>query len=313
MKLLLLLLPLSFFFLSTARAQGDFTIMSWNVENAFDIHHDAGKNDEEFLPEGNHRWSWQRFFRKLNDIAKTIVAIDSVKPIDIIGLCEVENDTVLTYLTQRTPLHKLGYRYIMTHSPDERGIDVALLYAHTRFRLLSHESIRVPTNTPTRDVLHATGIMPTGDTLDIYLLHLPSKLGGAPAAQRRKAVTGRMLQNIDSVTQARPHANIIVMGDFNDELTGRRMKPFTSRGFIDVMDGLKPGTYKFQGQWSTLDHILIKSTRFQTESHIATLPFLLESDPTNGGQKPRRTFLGTRYNAGISDHLPVWMKIKRRE
>ena len=291
-------------------AQDYFSIMAWNVENLFDTLHDDGKQDEEFLPEGNRRWSRYRLFKKLKDIGKTIVAVDSVKPVEVIGLCEVENDTVLTYLTERTPLRRLGYKYVMTHSADERGIDVALLYAPLRFHLIAHESLHAPTRQPVRDVLHATGTIPTGDTLDIYLLHLPSKLGGAQASSNRKAVIHSILEHTDSICHARQHPHIIIMGDFNDELTGKRMQPFLKQGFVDVIARQKPGTYKYQGQWSVLDHILLKSASIHYSAGISAIPFLLEPDQTHQGQKPFRTYLGPRYNGGISDHLPVWLRIK---
>ena len=126
-KYIVLLTAISLCLCIQAEGQGNFSVMAWNVENVFDTLHDAGKLDEEFLPEGSHRWTRYRLFRKLKAIGKTIVAVDSVQPIDVIGLCEVENDTVMTCLTERTQLRKLGYHYIMTHSEDERGIDVALL------------------------------------------------------------------------------------------------------------------------------------------------------------------------------------------
>ena len=52
--------------------------------------------------------------------------------------CEVENDTVLRDLTRRSPLKELSYRYVMTHSPDLSGIDVALLYQRDLFLSLIH-------------------------------------------------------------------------------------------------------------------------------------------------------------------------------
>ena len=299
-----------------AEAQGYFSVMAWNVENAFDTIHDEGKQDEDFLPEGKNHWTRYRFFKKLREIGKTIVAIDSICPIDVVGLCEVENDTVLTCLTERTQLRKLGYRYVMTHSQDERGIDVALLYAPMRFRLTSYESLRTNTSSPVRDVLHATGIIPQGDTLDIYMVHLPSQLGGAEADKNRRDIILRILNHTDSVSHVRPNAHTIIMGDFNYELRGKRLRPFINRGFTDVIAERRPGTYRYQGTWSTLDHILIRlamSTNhisYSIESGIAALPFLLEPDKTNGGQKPCRTYYGPRYNGGISDHLPVWIKLK---
>ena len=262
-------------------AQDYFSVMAWNVENVFDTIHDAGKQDEEFLPEGSHRWSRYRFYKKLQEIGKTIVAVDSVQPIDIIGLCEVENDTVMVCMTERTQLHKLGYSYVMTHSEDERGIDVALLYAPMRFRLLEHESIRTKTSRPVRDVLHATGTIPQGDTLDIYLVHLPSKRGGLAADKNRLTVINKLLEHTDSICHIRNQANIIIMGDFNDELRGKQWEPFRRRGFKDVIQGKQPGTYKYQGTWNILDHILLKTSSFHTESDIVAPSFLLEQDKTN--------------------------------
>ena len=46
----------------------------------------------------------------------------------LVALCEVENDSVLRDLTRYSVLREAGYRYVITHSPDERGINVALLY-----------------------------------------------------------------------------------------------------------------------------------------------------------------------------------------
>ncbi len=310
MNRLLISLILCVFCINVTAEEDYLCIMSYNVENLFDTLHDAGKNDMDFMPQGNHRWSRARFFRKLQEISKVIVAVDSVKPCEIVGLCEVENDTVLTYLTQRTPLHRLGYRYVMTESADERGIDIALLYSPLRFHLLTHESIRADTTTPTRDVLYVSGTTPEGDTLDIYLLHLPSKLGGNTAARNRTSVITTILNHSDSVTQVRTHTNLILMGDFNDELKGRQMQPFRDHGFTDIIADTKPGTYKYRGTWQTIDHMLVKSTPVRPiEGGITSLPFLLEPDKTHGGTKPHRTYLGPTYHKGISDHLPVWCKL----
>lgn len=294
---------------TTTVAQDKFSIMSYNVENLFDTIHDEGMNDYEFLPQGTHKWTRWKFFRKLQDIGKVIVATDSLKPCEIVGLCEVENDTVLTYLTERTPLRRLGYKYVMTNSADERGIDVALLYSPMRFNLLHHKGLRMPTTTPTRDVLYVSGTMPGGDTLDIYQVHLPSRLGGDVAARNRKSIIRGILAHADSVSSQRTHSTIIVMGDFNDELHGSNMQLFRQHGFTDLVAQKKPGTYKYRGTWQTIDHILLKTTRNRrTESGITNLPFLLEPDKTHGGMKPFRTFLGPIYHRGISDHLPVWCK-----
>lgn len=283
--------------------------MTYNVENAFDTLHDEGHDDLAYLPKGENHWTRRRFYNKLNGIAQTFAAVDQQFPVDLIGLCEVENDTVLTYLLRHTSLRSLNYRYVMTDSPDRRGVDVALVYQPFTFRLLAHESLRPHTTTPTRDILHAYGVTFLGDTLDVYMVHAPSKLGGATASKNRQRVSDCLLGSIDSIVRQRPAANIIVMGDFNDEM--KRSRDFLRRDFKDLAAGLRPGSYKYKGLWSTIDHVFVRmpKTARRLESGIFSASFLLEQDKTHGGSKPFRTFYGPRYNRGFSDHLPVWGRI----
>ena len=291
---------------------GFLTLVELNCENMFDYTHDEGKRDTEYLPEATRHWTKNRYWHKLNNIAQELLSCsqdDGGIP-DLIALCEVENDSVMTWLTEKTQLRKLGYRYIMTESRDERGIDVALLYSPRRFRLIRHESIRTETRKPTRDVLYASGTMPSGDTLDIYMLHLPSQLGLDEAERNRRAITSRMLNHADSVAARRRKPTIIIMGDFNDELRGKQMNPYHEHGFTDMTEGKQPGTYKYKGEWGNIDHIMLRTTRTERiESGITIMPMLLERDKSRGGKKPRRTFLGTHYHGGVSDHLPVWVKL----
>lgn len=114
-------------------------------------------------------------------LAKVIAAAGEERLPDVIGLCEVENDTVMHDLTRRSSLRTLGYRYVMTDSPDARGVDVALLYQPGCFRLLSSREVVVPSPSegfrPTRNFLYAKGQVVTGDTLHVVVCHFPSRLG----------------------------------------------------------------------------------------------------------------------------------------
>lgn len=286
--------------------------MSYNVENLFDTIHAEGKLDADFTPTGEYHWTGWRLRRKLRELSKVIVAVDSVRPVDVIGLCEVENDSVMTMLTQRTMLRRIGYRYVMTDSPDPRGIDVALVYNPLTFALLEHRTIRPSTSTPTRDILTATGVN-RADTISLYMVHLPSRKGGGKASRNRLRVIDALLADIDSVSTEHPARTFVVMGDFNDELKGTKLRPFSQRGFIDETVGKHPGTYKYQGEWSTIDHVLVRGTEsatFRHEAAICNLPFLLESDSTVDGVRPFRTYLGPVYKGGISDHLPVLLRLQ---
>ena len=125
-----------------------FTFVELNCENLFDYMHDIGKEDTEFTPDGSYHWTKSRYWKKLDRTGQTILSCAdsaSLSIPDMAVLCEVENDTVLHDLTCRSLLRGARYEYVMTSSPDRRGIDVALLYSPFTFRLLSSHAVRVDT------------------------------------------------------------------------------------------------------------------------------------------------------------------------
>lgn len=246
-----------------------FRVMSWNVENLFDTHHDSLKNDEEFLPKALRHWNYTRYKKKLDDIARVIVAVGEWNPPALVGLCEVENDTVLRDLTRRSPLKNLDFRYVMTNSPDQRGIDVALLYQRDLFKLLSYRSISIPSfkqHRPTRDLLHVSGLLLTGDTLDVFVCHLPSRSGGAKESEPYRLFAAQKLRTeVDSLLKGRFHPQLIIMGDFNDYPTNKSINKILEAEAPPATSEVSPlklyhllarkaksrdfGSYKYRGEW----------------------------------------------------------------
>lgn len=327
---------LLFFLLPLSATSDTLRVMWYNVENLFDCHDEAGKDDAEFLPDGKNRWTPYRYRQKLRAISQVIAATGDQQLPDIIGLCEVEGDSVLTDLTRRSPLRTAGYRYIVTHSPDERGVNVAFLYLPGRFRPLKQQSIAIlGGDRPTRDILHIQGLVSTTDTLDLFLCHLPSRRGGARQSQPFRLLAAKVLREaIDSVRNIRSKDNIIVMGDFNDGLInthigkvmGVATSPVTSDNHTPCLIPLNadkhPGTYAYQGKWEVIDHILVSPTLLNSNSHlhtskelarIATPPFLLTKDEKYGIDIPFRTYIGPRYLGGFSDHLPIVADFIKKE
>ncbi|HCS87520.1 MAG TPA: hypothetical protein DIW30_03645 [Bacteroidales bacterium] len=139
-------------------------IVSYNVENLFDNRHDTLKSDFDFTPEGTHHWTYRRYQAKVGRIAQVLTAIGGWQAPVLVGLCEVENDRCLRSLCWH--LRRYRYKYVHYESPDERGIDVALLYDSTRFHLLHSEPIPVPLpSAPTRDILYVRGtILPNSQS-----------------------------------------------------------------------------------------------------------------------------------------------------
>lgn len=314
-----------------------FRVMCWNVENLFDTRHDTLKNDYEFLPDALRHWNYSRYKKKLANIARVITAVGGWAPPALVGLCEVENDNVMRDLVRYSPLKEHGYRYVMTHSPDERGIDVALLYQRDRFKLLSHHSIPVgsfrPESRPTRDILHVCGLLSTGDSLDVLVVHLPSRSGGAKASEPyRLFVAEKIRMTADSLLSARLHPQLIIMGDFNDypdnksvsEVLGATAPPLHPKPLQlyhllarKVKNNKHTfGSYKYQGEWGLLDHLIVSGTLLDSTStfftkeenaNVAQMPFLLTEDKKYGGSQPFRTYNGVKYQeGGYSDHLPIY-------
>ncbi len=314
-----------------------FRMMTLNTENLFDTVHDAGKDDLEFSVKGVRRWTPSRYKRKLSRIAKIIAAAGDKQPIELIALCEVENDSVMVHLTKRYPLKLMGYEYFMTNSADVRGLDVALLYQPLRFRPLYHTSFHVPRinpiERPTRDILYVKGLLPTADTLHIFVCHFPSKASGAAATHGyRMRAAKAVKQRTDSIMAIDQQSRIIITGDLNDipqstiisegfgaQFADDTQQPCSPSSLYLLTHGLKAangieGTYKFQGRWEQIDHFIISGQLLapsaainttQSACRILDLPFLLKPDDTNGGVKPYRSFLGPQYIDGFTDHLPI--------
>ncbi|MCR5078068.1 MAG: endonuclease [Prevotella sp.] len=318
---LLLLCPL------LSAAQSRLTVVELNAENLFDTQHDTLKNDLEFMPESPRHWTRGKYWDKLNRIGQEIISCgeDSTgwQMPDLVGLCEVENDSVLRDLTKRSLLRKARYEYVMTASPDERGIDVALLYSPFSFRLIKADTIRVvPLKgmRPTRDILHVEGEVINGDTLHVFLVHAPSRSGGELYSRPfRKCVMERLCGAVDSLRCRQADARVLVMGDFNDYADSPSLQVAYGHGLVNVSAQAKgsngaKGTYRYRGEWGSLDQVLV-SVSLQPSvgrCRINDMPFLLEEDKKYGGVKPRRNYNGMRYNRGFSDHLPLVLPLELR-
>ncbi|MCU4163015.1 endonuclease/exonuclease/phosphatase family protein [Carboxylicivirga caseinilyticus] len=328
-RLLFILLLFSIHLTGQTISPEQYSIMFYNVENLFDCEDDSLTLDDEFTFEGDYHWSYNRYKQKLNQISKVILNVNQWNYPSIIGLCEIENAKVLNQLIYETGLNNLNFKFIHYNSPDRRGIDVALLYSQSKFTVLSSHPINLtdPTsNFYTRDALYVKGVALSRDTLHLIVNHWPSKRGGETAsAGKRIRVAGIIKSVTDSIQLLEKDANIILMGDFNDELDSEAIQLLLKEGgFHSLVDQNKillhniGGSHKFQGQWSLIDHILISSHLKQNDSvvlshKIGYMDWQLEEDKSYSGLKPKRTYSGPRYIGGVSDHLPVILTIQYKK
>lgn len=313
---------------SYAQPMPDFLFMSYNVENLFDTIDNPNKNDNEFLPTSNRNWNLYRYKKKLTNLSKVIIAVsENWHSPDVIGLCEIENDTCLNDLIQKTNLYKLHYKFIHYESEDPRGIDVALLYNEETFVPLSHWPMRVifdDSTRKTRDILYVKGInKSTKDTIHIFQCHFPSRRGGKDVSEKfRMTAASFVRMKIDSLFAENPFVKIIVAGDFNDYpidrsivegLQAQKEGSMCEQCLINLDDKTAEGTHKFQGEWGFLDQAMVSNgfvRDYEIHYTVFKNDFLLQTSEKSGETSPRRTYVGTFYKGGISDHLPIVVSFK---
>lgn len=311
-----------------------YRIVSYNIENLFDTYDDEFKYDDDFTPYGSYYWGKKKYQKKLNDIGKVLVNLADENIPAVIGLVEVENATVLEDLINQSPLSKFQYGIVHEESPDERGIDVALLYDENQFQYISHQVGRIhfpkPIEDKTRDILFVKGIL-AKDTVFVAVNHWPSRRGGASISEpKRMYVAKQLKEKVDAILAKQPNAGIIIMGDFNDTPTNKSLfqslgaKPFEDKTsqLINLMYSYEKqgvGTYKFRNQWNLLDQFIVsrnltdrigKLKVTTSSAKIFDAEWLKENDPVYPGERLNRTFLGPRYKGGYSDHFPIYLDIE---
>ena len=326
-------LPIIIISIFQLSAQQNFKIVSYNVENFFDCVHDSLTNDTEFTPTGIRGWTYAKYKKKQANIAKVITAVGGWDAPELVGLCEVECRKCLIDLTHYSGLKNLRYRFLHHESPDPRGIDVALLYQPHAFKPIHDEAIPIHfPNAPhsrTRDILFASGIIPTGDTLHVFVCHFPSRLEGELESEAKRLFVASVLRSkVDSLFSSTSRPKIVIMGDFNDFPTNKSIQEvLKARPLSDsISDGNLynmvyklhaegKGSNKHSGDWGALDQIIVSgillnsNTGFytrQVDAHFFDADFLLEDDKTYLGKQAFRTFVGMKYQEGFSDHLPVY-------
>jgi len=335
--MILILLPVS-----AQKKDSPFMVVFYNLENLFDINDDPGKEDEEFTPGSAKQWTRERYERKLENLAAVLSTAGQDELPAIIGVCEAENRKVLEDLINEKKLKKGDYGIVHEESNDIRGIDVALLYRKSRFTVDKHEliSARLPFDTTRvfRCILHVEGKADNKETIHFFINHWPSRAEGEKESVPGRLYTAVALRKaIDGVLNRNNEAKIIIMGDFNDEPTSRsifemlsannKRKNASTRELYNMMydmhnNDLKndTGTYNFMGKWNMLDQIIVSQQviRGRTGYHadydagkIFKEDWMLYYDQSLLEKLPDRTYGGNVYHGGYSDHLPVYMILRR--
>jgi predicted extracellular nuclease len=309
------------------------SVVFYNVENLFDTINNQGERDFEFSPESPKKWNTERYTKKMKDISHVLMDVDTVGEPGLIGLAEIENQSVLNDLVRTRRMAPEKYQIIHEESPDYRGIDVALLYRPDIFKEITHTVIGIhfkdDPDYHTRDILYAKLLTGKHDTLHVFVNHWPSRLGGLEKSQPKRVFVASVLrEQVDSLLAINPRSKIIIMGDMNDEPDNKSL--FDVLKVIPGTDGTLhsllyqasmkgKGTYYFRGNWNMLDNLVVSHDLLTAKSGWTTVPASgmvfhekwMEYHNKKGETAPNRTYGGPNYYGGISDHFPVYFILHR--
>lgn len=316
----------------TPIVEGDFRIGFYNVENFFDTVDDPNnQNDNEFLPAASKNWTATRYQEKITNIG---LVMEGIKFPMLMGLCEVENEKVLEDLAASDKLKAQDYGIAHIDSPDFRGIDVALLYKKADFTILEMEAIEVvlPASvsqfSTTRDILLVKGSY-LEEIVYVFINHWPSRSGGVAATAGKREYAASVLRSeIDDILAVDADANIIAIGDFNDEPTNASVRSVlnantTKPTMIDneiyncsaSISSATVGSYYFDG-WQMIDQAVVSGRLLDDTGKMKVVGYNVFNDPLvlfdhpSDGPRPNRTYGGDEYYGGFSDHLAIYLEVK---
>lgn len=306
----------------------------YNCENFFDTQDNPAKQDDEFTPDGKYHYTQKIYEQKLHNIATVIKGMEE-NGAAIFGMAEVENDNVLNDLVRQPEIAGTRYKFVWHDGPDPRGINVALLYNPAWFTVLSSESLHVflqgKGKLTTRDVLLVKGIL-NGDTVHVFVNHWPSRRGGEEESEaKRDAAATVVKQSITFLERYNPNIRVIVMGDFNDNPTDNSIATvLNAKGDAGQVSGNNlfdpftsiyrsgSGTETFRGAWNLFDQVIVSGSFLQKggrhlhydKAEIYRPDFIIDHYKGHEGE-PHRSFVGTHWINGYSDHFPVILYLSK--
>lgn len=308
------------------------TVAFYNVENLFHPDDDKKTLDDDFTPKGKRKWTLKRYRTKIKKLGSVIAKLGinrSKNPPILVGLVEVESARVVEDLANSSLLRKHNYSYVHHNSPDERGIDVALLYNKIGFEYIASETYPVFLEDEngerdyTRDILKVSGYL-NGELTHVLVNHWPSRRDGAAETEHKRITAAKVVRDIIAEIQDDElDPRIIIMGDFNDDPNSKSIHEYLVKDDLynpmeSLFDAEKSGSLTYNGKWNLFDQIIF-SKNFLEKKHDA-YSFYYAAVFNKKWMKiykgkfkgnPFRTYAGRWYLGGFSDHFPVYAFLKK--
>lgn len=301
-------------------------IAFYNVENLFcpDIPR-VHKLDP--TASGLNNWDERKYENKLFKIAQVfqlMLESENLLPM-FIGLSEVQGRKPLEDLVKLDPFNS-NYGIVHYESMDERGVDVALLYDKSKIEIISSEPISYlfavenensEYYDTTRDVLFCK-VKYEQVIMNVFVLHLPSKREKDINKPKREYILKDLHEKISTLISTTKEA-VVILGDFNENPDEEMISNFIYDGdfnkillnpFTDLFRNEKYSTFHYK-DGLLFDQMILSNNFFNSsypllfkEAKVFNHEKLSNWDKKFEG-RPFRTYAGTRYLGGYSDHFPI--------
>ena len=314
------------------------TIAFYNLENLFDTINDPTKFDEA-SPMMEIKVNRSKIYKKkVHNMARVISDIGNDITNNspaLIGVCEIENISVLEDVVNDPFLLSKDYAIVHFDGPDNRSIDVGLLYQKSLFQVISKSTHTLKIydsdthkRQNTRDQLLVTGKLEE-ETIHIIVNHWPSRRGGEAKSRPKRVAAAKLNKHLmDSLQSLNPYAKIITMGDLNDNPTNASVKAILKakrkkekvdfkgiyNPFIAMFKKRGLGTTAYRDAWSLFDQIMMTQPFLNKDyskwtyykAGIFNQNYLVTKKGRFKGY-PLRSFADGGFTNGFSDHFPVYM------
>lgn len=222
----------------------------WNLENLFD-EENAPRTDKLKRAIGKNLVGWTpaRRDRKISQLASVIAQMNGAAGPDLLGVCEVENRTVVDLLVASVFARLPARHYAVVHADtdDARGIDVAFVYDADLLEVpidavFFHVVMR---RNATREIVQVNFKTKAKQrTWAVFGNHWPSRSGGQFESAGYRHIAGETLGYFHqrALEVHGPATPALAMGDFNDEPFDASLvtHALSERQRQKVVDGSQP-------------------------------------------------------------------------
>lgn len=276
---------------------------------------------------GLNNWDERKYQNKLFKIAHVFQLMQESEgklPL-FIGVSEIQGDKPLQDLLALEPFSN-DFGIVHYESMDERGVDVALIYDKTKIEILSSEPISYFFTVEkqdyeyydtTRDVLYCK-VKYENAVIHVFVLHLPSKREKDVNKPKRDYILADLNTKVKNLIVSEKES-VIILGDFNENPDEENLSNFLyddehnkilMNPFLDLYKSGNFSTYHYKS--GLLFDQMILSTNFLQQNFPLAFKESkvfnhekLRSWDKKFSDRPFRTFAGTRYLGGYSDHFPI--------